>query len=772
MKNPDAILHVRGQSRFVSDEALPAGAAFAVVVPSPVAHGRLKALHLAEAAATEGVLAVLTSRDIPGENQIGGIIQDEALLAANSVHFVGQPMALVVATTEEIARRAARRVKAEIEPLPAILDAREAFAHSELIVPPRSFAMGEVDRAWADCAVVVSGRADSGAQEHVYLETQAALAIPVEGGGMRVLSATQSPTATQRSVARVLGWPMHRVEVDVRRLGGGFGGKEDQANIWAALAGLGAWKLNRAVRLVLRRQEDMAWTGKRHPYSSDFKIGVAADGRILAYEVFFYQNAGAAADLSPAVLERTLFHTTNAYFIPHVRATAACCRTNLAPNTAFRGFGGPQAMYVLESAIRKAARALGVEPAQIQSRNLLQAGDSFPYGMKLGTPTLRRCWEEALERYQFGKLRERVAAFNGAHRREKKGLALMPVCFGISFTSTFLNQAGALVHIYSDGSVSVSTAAVEMGQGTNAKLRQVAALTLSIGAERVRVESTSTSRVANTSPTAASTGPDLNGNATRLACLSLLGRLKEVAARELKADAGEAIEIREELVWLDGKETALTWTGLVGLAYRERAALSAHAHYATPSLSFDKGAEKGSPFQYHAVGVAIVEATVDCLRGTGRVDSVRIVHDAGQSLDPLVDRGQVEGGMMQGIGWMTMEEILHDAHGKLKTDTLTTYKIPDLYSAPEEVLVHFLENSSGPAGVLGAKTVGEPPFMYGIGAYFALLDALGAARPGLEPEFVAPLTAERILGLLNEPEPGAVSSRPGARPGPELQISP
>ena len=760
MNNHDALLHVRGESRFVADEPLPANTAFAAVAVSPVAHGRLVSLDLRAAAKVEGVLAVLTSNDIPGQNQIGGIIQDEPLLAVGTVDYVGQPMALVVATSEATARRAARLVQATIEPLPAIFDPREAYARGELIVPPRTFALGDVERAWADCAVVVSGRADSGAQEHAYLETQAAIALPIEGG-LRVLSATQSPTAVQRMTARVLGWPMNRIEVDVRRLGGGFGGKEDQATAWAVLAALAASKLQRPVRLVLRRQEDMRWTGKRHPYSSDFKIGLAHDGRILAYEVFFYQNSGAVADLSPAVLERTLFHATNAYFVPHVRATAAACRTHLPPNTAFRGFGGPQAMFVMEAAIYQAARVLKVEPAFIQEKNLLAAGDVLPYGQRLGTPTLRRCWNEAGQRHELAALEQRVADFNAGHRLEKKGLAIMPVCFGISFTTTFLNQASALVHIHTDGSVSISTAAVEMGQGTHTKLRQVAAKTLSIHVDRVHVESTSTARNANTSPSAASTGPDLNGEATRLACLSLRGRLQEVAARLLKADAPGTIETRQERVWHAGRETELTWPQLVSGAYLSRTNLSAHAHYATPDIHFDKAAGKGSPFLYHAAGVAIVEATVDCLRGTARVDGVHVVHDAGRSLDPLIDLGQVEGGVMQGIGWMTMEEILHDAQGRLRTDSLTTYKLPDLYSAPETVAVDFLEDATGPAGVLGAKTVGEPPFMYGIGAYFAILNALRASRPELEPFFAAPLTAEKILLALHGSGPnlGALPTR-------------
>ena len=767
MKNQDTILHVRGESRFVDDEPMPANLLFGAVVVSPVAHGRLLSITGAEAEKMDGVRAVLTSRDIPGDNQIGNIIRDEPLLAEDSVHFVGQPVALVVATSAEAARRAARAVKLNIEPLPAVFDPRAAYARGELIGPQRAFVIGNASRTWAQCDVVVTGRVESGAQEHVYLETQGAVSIPVEGGGLRVLSATQAPTAVQRIIARVLGLPMHQIEVDVRRLGGAFGGKEDQATAWAALTALAAWKLKQPVKLILRRQEDMRWTGKRHPYSSDFKIGVTRDGRILAYEVFFYQNSGAAADLSTAVLERTLFHATNAYCIPNVRATGACCRTNLPPNTAFRGFGAPQAMFVMESAIYRAAQALGVEPSEIQKKNLLKEGDTFPYGMRLGTPTLRRCWKETEQEYDLAAIKHRVAKFNAGHRLQKKGWAMMPVCFGISFTSTFLNQASALVHVYTDGSVSVSTAAVEMGQGTSTKLRQVAATTLSIDVDRVRLDSTNTARIANTSPTAASSGPDLNGHATRLACLDILERLKEVAARLLQTNRPDDIEIRQERLWLANEETDIDWPKLVMTAYLSRTNLSAHVHYATPQIHFDKSIEQGVPFIYHVVGSAIIEATVDCLRGTGRVDAVRLVHDAGRSINPLIDRGQIEGGIMQGIGWMTMEEIQHDAQGRTRTDTLTTYKVPDLHSAPDEVAVQFLEDSTGPAGILGAKTVGEPPFMYGIGAYFAILNALRACRPQLDPFFVAPLTSERILLALH----GEAVGR-GSKPAPRRTGAP
>jgi xanthine dehydrogenase large subunit len=446
--------------------------------------------------------------------------------------------------------------------------------------------------------------------------------------------------------------------------------------------------------------------------------------------VFFYQNAGCSADLSTAILERTLFHTTNAYFIPNVRATAASCRTNLPSNTAFRGFGGPQAMFVMESAIYKAAQTLGVEPSVIQKMNLLREGDMLPYGMRFQNHPLRQGWEDAEQRYDAAGLHKRAEKFNAEHRFEKKGVAMMPVCFGISFTTTFLNQASALVHVYTDGSVGVSTAAVEMGQGVNTKIRQVAAATLCIDPDRVRVETTNTSRIANTSPTAASSGADLNGNATRLACLSILARLEEVAASLLPAK--------------------LDWPELVAAAHARRINLTAHAHYATPKIHFDRTTEKGEPFLYHVTGTAIVEATVDCLRGTCRVDAVRIVHDLGRSLNLLVDRGQMEGGLLQGIGWMTMEEIQHDDNGRLLTDTLTTYKVPDMHCAPGIVEAHFIENPAGPGSVLGSKAVGEPPFMYGIGAYFAILSAMRAYRPALDAFFNAPLTSEKLLLKLCE----------------------
>jgi len=741
----DMALHVRGESRYVDDLTPPQGTLYAAVFASPAAHGRIRRLDTSRALARPGVRGVFTARDIPGENQIGGIIPDEPLLADGEVHCVGEPVALVVADTERLARAALASVELEVERLPAVFDPREAFKQGLLIRPPRTFAAGDVEAAWTDCDVVVEGRVDSGGQEHLYLETQCSLALPGEGGSLKVISATQGPTAVQKSVARVLGLPMHQVEVEVLRLGGGFGGKEDQATPWACLAALAASRLGKPVKLVLRRQEDMRLTGKRHPYSSDFRLGAAYDGRLLAYEVTFYQNAGCTADLSTSILERSLFHATGSYLIPNVRATGACCRTNLPSNTAFRGFGGPQAMLVIEAAIVRLAEALGVEPAAVQEKNLLAEGDALPYGQRVRGCQARRCWLEARTRYRLEERRWQVAEFNRTHPLARKGLALMPVCFGISFTNQTLNQAGALVHVYTDGSVSLATAAVEMGQGVHRKLREVASRAFSIDRERVRLEPTSTARVANTSPTAASTGTDLNGRAAELACRAVLGRLREVAAQELGKHHPERVEIREEQVFYQGKPSSLTWAKLVAAAYGRRVSLSAQAHYATPGIHFDRSTEKGEPFAYHAYGTALCEVTLDCLRGTYVVDSVEVVHDLGPSLDAAADLGQAEGGIAQGIGWLTLEEVLHAPDGSLLTKDLSTYKVPDIHFAPRRLEVHFLEDTENPLGVFNAKAIGEPPFMYGIGVYFALRAAMRAFRPDGELGLVAPLTPERVL---------------------------
>ncbi|HLL99550.1 MAG TPA: molybdopterin cofactor-binding domain-containing protein [Pyrinomonadaceae bacterium] len=744
MRNVDSKSHVRGESVYLDDIPLIEGTLFACVYDSPVAHGVLKKVEIEEAEKSAGVVRVILAKDLPGENQIGGILPDEPLLADTEVHFQGMPVAIVLAETEEQARVAAKKIKAEIEPLAVVTDPRAACAKGDLIVPPKHFKLGDAGEAFRNCEHVFQGRADVNGQEHLYIETQGAYTLPTEQGGMRVYSSTQGPTAVQRCVSRVTALAMNLVEVDVTRLGGGFGGKEDQANAWAAICAVGTQLTKRPVKYALHRMEDMRMTGKRHPYSADYKIGLDKDLKIVAYEAVFYQNAGASADLSPPVLERTLFHCTNAYFVPNVTATAYSCRTNLPPNTAFRGFGGPQGMFVIESAIAHAAEKLGVPAAEIQRKNLLRDGDEFPYGQKAESEA-GTSWAQANAEFDFARLQKEADEFNKQNKFVKKGVALMPVCFGISFTKTPMNQARSLVHVYTDGSVAVSTGAVEMGQGVNTKIAQVASTVFSMPITRVRVHPTNTLRIANTSPTAASAAADLNGRATEIACETILKRLKDVAKDLVEAQSAEDVSIENGFVFRKGESTNLDWLGLVNEAYMQRVSLSEHAHYATAGINFDWSIAKGHPFAYHVYGAAIVGVTVDCLRGIYEIDFVRACHDFGSSMNTAVDFGQIEGGIVQGIGWMTMEEIFYDRDGRLRSNALSTYKIPDVYSAPKQIDILPLETDRRNPAIFNSKAVGEPPLMYGIGAYFAIRNAVRAFNAENSPAFDAPFTPEKVL---------------------------
>jgi len=751
MKNDDWVKHVTGTSKFINDVPLLSGTLHAFVFTSPIAKGKIIDLNYFKALELSGIKNVLTYKDIPGVNQLGTIIKDEPLLAENEVHFIGQPLAIIIGEDEHCVRNAIKFIECKIEEEAPILDPREAFRKNELIAPPVTFALGNVDAAWKECDVIVEGAVNSGGQEHVYLETQSAYSVPLEGG-IKIYSSTQSPTAVQRVTAGILNLPMHKIEVDVLRLGGGFGGKEDQATVWAAIAGLASYVMQTPVKISLSRHEDIMLTGKRHPYSSDYKIGLNSEGEILAYEVYFYQNAGASADLSTAILERTMFHCTNSYFIPNVKATAYSCRTNLPPNTAFRGFGGPQGMFVIESAIHKAASKLNVEPCIIQEKNLLNEGDEFPYGQKAVNCVSHKAWFKAKELFPFEKLSEEISLFNIKNKLLKKGMAVMPICFGISFTNAMLNQASALVHIYTDGSVGISTGAVEMGQGVNMKLRQVAASIFSININKIKIETTNTTRAANTSPTAASTGADLNGNAVEKACNTLAERLKHFAVNLLKAKDIDQLKLKDEQILNTQTGTSILWDDLILQAYFKRIDLSEHAHYATPKIYFDRTINKGNPFAYHVYGTAVIQVEVDCLRGVYKINSVKAVHDFGKSINPAIDKSQAEGAIMQGLGWMTLEEIRHDSRGKILSDTLSAYKVPDVHFTPEVLEIEFLENPNKSAAIFNSKAIGEPPLMYGIGAYFAIANAIKSFQQEVDILYDAPFTPEKVLmSILGSP---------------------
>ena len=749
MKNIDAKGHVTGKSIYVDDIPTINGTLYGVIFDSPLAHGHIESVDYSKALTLPGVITILTHEDIPGENQIGGIIPDEELFASKDVHFAGQPIALIIAESNQIGFEARKLIDINILEKEVIVDPREAQKKDQLILPPRTFELGDTENSWEKCAHIFEGQADSNGQEHLYIETQGAYAIPLENGHIRISSSTQGPTAVQRITARVLNMGMNKIEVDVVRLGGGFGGKEDQATPWAVMAALGVQILNKPVKVILSRMDDMRLTGKRHPYSSDYKIGFSKDLKIMAYETTFFQNAGAAADLSPAVMERTLFHATNSYFIPNVKATAYSCKTNLPPNTAFRGFGGPQGMFVIESALAHAAQELGVSAYQLQKNNLLKNGNEFPYGQIADGVELTKIWSEMESKFDIEAVEKEINDFNSSNTDIKKGFSLMPVTFGISFTKTPMNQARALVHIYTDGSVGVSTGAVEMGQGVNTKMLQITAQVFSLDPKRVKLESTNTTRVANTSPSAASSTADLNGKALHQACSALLERLKNCAADHFGAQSKD-IEIKSETIYCQGERTDIRWNDLVLMAFLKRICLTENGHYATPRINFNMEKEKGHPFAYHVYGLALTEITVDCIRGTSQFDSVKIVHDFGKTMNPSVDFGQIEGGLVQGIGWMTMEEISYNDKGQLLSNSLSTYKIPDIYSVPKDVIIEPLKTEGNDMAILKSKAVGEPPLMYGIGAYFAIENAVRAFNPNFNSTFDAPFTHEKILMGLYE----------------------
>ncbi len=746
MKNVDMQMHVRGTSQFVDDLAAPAGCLHAALVTSRVARGRIRSLDLAEVLAAPGVVAVYTHRDVPGLNEVGHVLRDQPLLAVDQVEYIGQPLALVVAESHQAAWQAAALGRADIEELPAVLDPREALAQGMIHGQKRILVSGDPDAAFQTCRHVVQGRLASGPQEHFYFETQRALAVPTEHDTIKVHASTQSPGAFHRHLAEVLGLPMHKVELDIRRLGGAFGGKESTA-VWVVAPALAAFLLKRPVKLVLPRNHDIATSGKRHPYEYDYRIGLDEEGQILAYEVDLYQHAGACADISLAVLGRSFLHASGAYRIPNIRVRAVSCRTNIPPNNAFRGFGVPQGTFAIEAAVTHAAEVLGVPAAQLKRKNLAGDGDVLPFGMVLENTNSGRCWETLDARVDLAARHAAVAEYNRTHTDSKRGLAVVPVCFGISFAQTALNQAGALVNIFVDGSVEVSTGAVEMGQGVNTKIQLVAARTLGIAPDRVRVHTTNTSRVPNASPTSASTGADLNGMATKYACEDLLTRLRRFAGQHLGHDDPEQITIREGVVHLAGKPTELRWEKLVAAAQWARVDLSSHAFYATPNLHLDPKTERGRPFAYYSCGTSLTEVWLDCVRGTYRLESVEVVHDVGRSLSEVIDRGQVAGGVMQGIGWSTVEQLRYAPDGRVLTGA-NAYKIPDLKSLAPHFAVTLLENSQNPNAVCNSKAVGEPPLIHGLGAWFAILDALRSVRRDKDLPSL-PLTPEKVFMYLH-----------------------
>lgn len=748
LKHDSAEKHVAGEALYVDDIAEPAGLAHACLGLSTIAHGKLLSLDLSAVEAATGVLAVLTATDIPGENDISSTHRhDEPVFATSDILHHGQPLFAVVAETREQARHAALLAKAAYDEAPPLLDVAAArTAGGELVTEPLKLERGDVASALAASPRRLKGSMAIGGQDHFYLESQISLAIPGEDQDMLVLCSTQHPSEVQHMVANVLGVGAHAVTIEVRRMGGGFGGKETQANLFACVAALAARKLKRPVKLRPDRDDDMVITGKRHDFVVDYEIGFDDDGRIHAVDAVYAARCGWNADLSGPVTDRALFHMDNCYFYPAVRARSEPLRTHTVSNTAFRGFGGPQGMVGAERFIEEVAYATGLDPLEVRKRNLY-GGDGreiTPYHQQVEDMIAGEVIDELEHVCDYHARQAAIRAFNQESRIIKRGIALTPVKFGISFTATWYNQAGALVHVYTDGTVALNHGGTEMGQGLYQKVAQVVAQAFGIGLEQIKITATTTGKVPNTSATAASSGSDLNGMAALDACETIKQRLIAFACKHWQ-EKPEAIAFLPGRVQVGARE--IGFVELVRAAYIARVQLSATGFYATPKIHWDRKAGRGHPFYYFAYGAAAAEVAIDTLTGEYKVERVDILHDCGNSLNPAIDKGQIEGGFVQGMGWLTTEELVWDEKGRLKTHAPSTYKIPVASDRPRIFNVALLEKAPNREHTIHrSKAVGEPPLMLAISVLHALSDAVASVGDHrFCPQLDAPATPERVL---------------------------
>ena len=752
-----AAAHVTGRAVYTDDQRPPAGLLHCWPVTAPYARARISRLDPEPALEQPGVVTVLTHADVPGLNDTGPIVADEVLLPESETSYWGQAVAWVVAGTEAAARAGAEAFDAGFEPLAAVLTLRDAVEAGRFHGEPQALERGQVERALSTAPQRLEGEVEMGGQEHFYLETQASWAVPDGEGNLHVTSSTQHPSETQAVIAHVLGWPSHRIVVTSLRMGGGFGGKETQASSFAAVAALAAVKTGRPVRVRLGREHDMTLTGKRHGFLGRYRVGFDSEGTLLALDLELFSDGGWSTDLSAAVLQRALLHSDNAYYLPAMRVVGRVAHTDRASNTAFRGFGGPQGMVVIEEIVDRIARHLQLPPHTVRERNFYREGsDTTHYGQRLVDQRIGRVWDELKRASDFEGRLGKVRNLNAAQPHLKVGLAITPVKFGISFTTTFLNQAGALVLIYADGSVQVNHGGTEMGQGLHTKMLQVAARALGVDEDRVRVMPTATDKVPNTSATAASSGSDLNGQAVLRACETLKDRLATVAARMLGLNAPEGLKFADDRIFSPAEPNrSLGFGEVVARAYLEQVSLSATGFYRTPNIHFDKATGRGTPFAYFAYGAAVSEVEVDGFTGQWSLRRVDIVHDVGESLNPLVDRGQIEGGFIQGLGWLTMEEFVWDEEGRPRTVEPATYKIPTIGELSEAFTVRLLERAAQPGVIYGSKAVGEPPLMLAISVREAIREAVAAFGEPRSVPLAAPSTPEAILNAIDAVRQGA-----------------
>jgi xanthine dehydrogenase large subunit len=740
-----AALHVSGEATYIDDIAAPSGTLETYCLLSPKAHAKIVSIDLSDLRAAPGVRAAICWKDIPGRNDVGPIFSGEPILAVGIVEYIGQPVVAIAAATVKQARAAAKLAKIVYEDRPAILTIDGAMAAKSYVAKPAKMERGDVEAALAASPHRLTGEFANGAQDHFYLEGHIALAVPLEDGQMRVHSSTQHPTEVQKMVAGCLNLSANQVTVEMRRMGGGFGGKETQPAIFACIAALLARRTGRAVKYRVDRDDDFMISGKRHDFRVRYEVGFDGDGRLLALDIEYAARAGHVADLSTSIVDRALFHTTNVYHVPAVRARGFACKTNTQSNTAFRGFGGPQGLLAAEHIVDRVARHLRRDPLSVRRLNFFGPAprNDAHYGQIVEDFVADKIVAELAADVDYDARRRAIDAFNASSPILKKGMALCATAFGISFTATRFNQAGALVHVYTDGSIALNHGGTEMGQGLHVKIAQIVAQEFGVALERVRIQATDTGKVPNTSATAASAGSDLNGKAAQRAAAEIKQRLVQFVAG-LHGVSEDGVIFAEGEVRVAGHR--MKFEEAVAKAYMARVPLSATGFYATPKIYWDRLKMRGRPFYYYAYGAAYCEATVDTLTGEYRIDRAEILHDAGRSLNPAVDLGQVEGGFVQGLGWVTSEEIWFDGDGRLRTHAPSTYKIPIARDLPPQFRARLWRpGENREDSIHRSKAVGEPPLTLAVAPFLALQDACAATIPGAYPLLTAPATPERVL---------------------------
>jgi xanthine dehydrogenase large subunit len=752
LKHESAHKHVSGEALYTDDIPAPGNVLHAYVGLADIAHGKVKRLDLDAVLAAEGVQSVLTLDDVPGHTDIGPVFPGDPVLADGEVQFWGQPLFAVAATSYDLARKAARLAKVEYEALEAVVTIEQGLAAQSFVRPSHTQQCGDATAALAQADNVLCGEFQIGGQEQMYLEGQASLVLPMEDGGILLYTSNQNPSEVQKLVAEVLDIPMSLVTVDMRRMGGGFGGKETNANQWACIAALLARKTGRPVRIRLARADDMTATGKRHHFLGRYEVGFDDNGVIQALDLELSGGCGMSPDLSDAIVDRAMFHSDNAYFLPSARIVGHRVKTNTVSNTAFRGFGGPQGMVAIEGIVDDIARAVGRDPLAVRQANFYcEEGErnTTHYGQKIEQHIIPGLVQRLEQTSDYQARREAIVAFNRDSAVLKKGIALTPVKFGISFTVQHLNQAGALLHVYTDGSIQLNHGGTEMGQGLFTKVAQVVAHELQVDIDTILCTSTRTDKVPNTSPTAASSGTDLNGMAARDAACKIKARLLEFAAEHFSLDATEVRLHDNKLI---AGDVEMSFAECVQLAYMNRVPLSATGYYRTPKIFYDREKAQGRPFFYFANGAAVAEVLVDTLTGEYKLLRADLCQDVGQSLNPAIDIGQVEGAFIQGMGWLTTEELIWGDDGRLQTNNPASYKIPAIGDTPPEFNVELLPDSPNvEATIYHSKAVGEPPLMLGISVWSALRDAVSSLSDySISPRLDPPATPEAVLRAVQQ----------------------